>query len=387
MTLVYERAGLRHPVTHAFVIGCGRFPADTTLNRVATVAGARAMIRFLADHADDFLAPIASIECLLSEQDVAPGEDALKVDLAPHDPRAEDRVDPVLYRNVEDAGNAWLERGRGSPDQMLFYMASHGIAGHDVALGLFEDVFSNQFKKWSCALNVSILAQGLRTVGTGRPWVFLDACQEVVPERLGQVNGLAGLNLIEFTVQQLVNTSQSFGLAGSRLGGKAWAPTDGKPPYFTQALLEGMRNACVEPVAGLGWAVTGERLLFSLKQVAEAALDWRGLDTQPLTQFNDSGVALLKVANPLVPVVVRTETEAHMAKVVKGRAVCDDAAVPDVPWARAKKSLTWSFSVEAHRKRSFKAEIEFKNGKPIYLAGEFDALPPGQVVVLREALP
>ncbi|MBD8640253.1 caspase family protein [Sphingomonas sp. CFBP 13733] len=406
MTIVFDRgvppSGV--PVTHAFVLGCGRFPARPALARAATVAGARRIMEFLASHADEFVAPIWSIECLLSDPSAAPGDDRLGVELH-HGPRnaveppphpaeiapPDKVVGPVTLKAVTDAGDVWLKRigddDRHGADQAFFYMSTHGVSDGANALGLCEDVLSNPRRRWSQSLNVSTLALGLTSpLGKAfRGWIFLDACQEIAPDLLGSPTGLPGLHLIEFGVAAATKASNSIAIAGSRMGGKAWAPTGEEAPFFTQALIEGMENACVEDVPDVGWAVTATRLIFDLPRVAEATFGRRGIESEPLTRFNQPLVGLLKVAAPMIPVAISTEVEAHLsqASVTVRR---DDLGPPEHERKPGGEDMVWRFRVEAHRKRTYSAEATFSGGEASYRKASFDSLPPCQIVRLRSAM-
>lgn len=393
MTLAFERA-VSGAKTHALVIGCGRFPHfDPTLelNREATIAGARQMMEFLASHRDKFVAPLASIECLLSDPAVSAGQDMLGADLtdAAGAPPATllgvgDKVENVTLDNIEKACDAWI--GRCEPgDHMVFYMSSHGVAGHDSALGLCEDVNAQPHKRWSQSINVTKLADGLPTTNAGRAFVFFDACQEVVPEILGQAPGGTGYNPILYSLQQLPQARRyrTFALAASRLGAQAWAPDGPVPPYFTQALLDGLRASSVEALPNLGWTVTGRQLQYSLPMIAEAALGWRELETEPLTKFAELDFALLTVDQPSVPVLIRTEVDSHLPQTTHAEVICDDAAVAPIPRPNGPE-LAWRFRIEAHRRREYTTSLAFANGTPAYLPVKFDALPPAKVIVLTQ---
>lgn len=378
MTLVYDRGPPQaDPVTHAFVLGCGRFPHRPALDRIATVAGARSVMKLLAAHGHEFVAPVWTIRCLLSESGVAPGADVLGVEL--HDPGdgaqvagADGPVEAVLLKTVETEGEAWLNAMRPG-DSAFFYMSSHGIAVPGSALGLCEDVLSTQRKKWSASLNVTTLAGGLGTMPLERAWVFFDACQEIASDLLGAPTGVPGLHLIDYTATEQARAKSAVALAGSKFGGEAWAPGDGNPPYFTQALIEGLENACVEPVQDLGWTVTGERLMFGLPILGRIM----GIRVQctPLTGFNEPGVGLRTVAQPQIPVAITTEIEEHLTE-AEVQVTCDDEAVPPKRRARWQPEPIWRFTVDAHRKRSFTATATFLTAEPTYKPYEFYAVRP-----------
>jgi hypothetical protein len=321
MTLVFQREKAGDPRvppgprTHAFILGCGRFPAlGNGAAREATVAGAREVVSHLLQHQDNLVAPLGTIECLLSDPAVAPGADTLGLPPFKGDPRkaGDDRVDNVITRAVQDAGAAWLERCEPG-DQLFFYMATHGVADHNItASGLFEDVLSNRYKKWSASLNVNSLCLTLPVTKASACWVFFDACQELIPDLLGTNDGLAGVTLVDATPKDIANVKvRAVGIAGSLFGQNAWAPNGPQPPYFTQALLEAF-NACVDRRDDGAWVVTAQRLLFSIPDVAAASFGYEALPVQSLSAFASSP-ELMTVAAPKVPVVVRTKDIADMA--------------------------------------------------------------------------
>lgn len=394
MTLVLDRGGLPDtPVTHAFVIGCGRFPARTALNRAATAAGARRIVQFLTERADRFEAPVWTIELLISDPAVAAGADTGGLDLAAIAPEEavlaagpHDAVEHVLLAHVREAGDRWLQRIRPG-DQAFVYTSSHGISDGSDALALCEDVLSQRNRQWSQSINMSTLALGLTTplVDAAKAWVFLDACQEIVPTLLGRPTGTPGFHLLEPDPLMVTKARNSVGVAGSRVGGKAWAPTGDEPPFFTQALIEGLENACVEAVPDIGWAVTASRLMQDLPRVAEAALGRKGVETSVITRFNQPLFSLLRVEAPMIPIALSTEVEAHMQN-ASIEVVCDDEGVEMLPFIPPPAAdFVWRFRVQAHRKRTYTATATFGENGPAYRPADFDPDPPCQFVRLRRA--
>lgn len=379
MTLVFDRT-VAGPKTHAFVIGCGRFAhLAVDAERAATAAGARAVVRFLVDHADDFVAPLATVECLISDPGFAPGQDSLGLGALAHDPRADDAVASATSVAVDAAGMAWVNRC--SPgDHMVFYLASHGVVDRDQsAIGVLEDVNASPRRPWVESFNVTMLAMGLRTIQAGGCWVFLDACQEIVAQLINQPNGAQGIALITPSITDLARKPvMTLALAGSRFGGKAWAPTNGDPPFFTQALLRGLGGASVEPFSELGWAVTGRQLLFSLSDIANAALDYTALEVEPLSQFNQQ-IALLKVAAPKVPVCIRTEVEGHILQASQVSASDGNGRT----FVKADGEMTWRFELDPDH-ATYTARAQFQPGGPTYVDKAFPATPPAQIVVLTQ---
>lgn len=380
MTLVYSREGPEdQPRTHAFLIGCGRFPhyaQNGSADRPATAAGARAMTRFLIDHADALVAPLATVEVCLSDPAIATGADQLAIGPYPNDPRADDGVDSALRALVETAGLAWTARCRPG-DHMVFYMASHGVADANGAAGLLEDVASQPNRRWNESLNITVLGQGLSQLDPGGAWVFLDACQDVVTDFLTTI-AVSGVILVEINVQKLAKARvKALALAGSRFGASAWAPNSPDPPIFTQTLLKGLGGACVKNFDGLGWAVSAASLQHDLPGVAEAALDYRVLEVESLIGFNGRG-PLLTVAAPRVPISVRTATESHLAFALAASATTAGGQTVHKPGGAS----TWRFEV-APDGAHYQVQAAFPPHLPVYADGGFDAFPPACSVILK----
>jgi hypothetical protein len=392
MTLVFDRGALpADPVTHAMVIGCGRFPADANLDRKATAAGARAIMALLAEKSDQFVAPIWTIDCVLSDAGVAAEADTLGVEL--NDPGGatvaakNTVVASATLAHATTAIKTWLKRLTQRPgDSAFFYMSTHGIADPVNALGVFEDVLVDEFQKWGASINATTLAGGLATLQIGRAWVFLDACQDIIQELLGAPTGVPGYSPIHYGVEQATHARKSVAIVGSHFGDKGWAPDDGSPSFFTQTLLEGLCCSCVEPVQGLGWTVTGKQLIFGLPVLS--AVMGTDADCEPLTRFNESGVGLLKVSDPQIHVALTTETKMHL-EAAKVEVICDDDGVAPIVKPSGhldENGLIWRFKVGAHKRRSYSVSASFESGGLAYSSNSFDPDPPAQRVELKRML-
>ncbi|WP_233889751.1 caspase family protein [Paraburkholderia flagellata] len=375
MTQIYQRVPEPPAATHAFVIGCGRFPAlGDAATRQSTVAGARAVVRYLLDHQDELTAPLASIECLLSDPDSDAGADQLDIGKFANDPRADDGVSAATRANVEAAGMAWLSRCRPG-DTMFFYMSSHGVAEADLsASGLLEDVLSNRFNQWDASLNIANLATNLPVIGAGACWVFLDACQELVESVLDEYDGLSGVVLVKASIKKITATRvRSLALAGSRFGQLAWGPDSRDPPYFTQALLRSF-EACVDRDSNGAWVVTGERLLCNVPKVADAAFGYSTLDVEALAKFANQAT-LVTVQNARIPVVVRTDNLADMAYLTQIEASDGLTSIKSAPLQ------TNCFLEVAPTGTEFEARPTF-SGAQAYRPAKFHANPCAQIVRL-----
>lgn len=264
---------------------------------------------------------------------------------------------------------------------MIFYFAGHGVLDNErSAIGLLEEIGCVDLPEWAASINVTQLATALPTKRTSGCWVFFDACQEVVTDLIER-RGAPGVVLMNPGIREVTNiVVDAVALAGSRAGSQSWAPSDDQPPFFTQALLEGLRGACAEEVNHIGWAVTGKQLLFCLPQVADAALGYRKLSPQPLSLFNQD-VPFLKIPNPEVPVLVTTETEAHMLFAQGMNAADGNGRV--FTRASTDRGLEWRFRVPADDVR-YVASATFPERIDPYRDGSFIGRPPAQRVVLKQ---
>ena len=217
MTLVYQRSfsdngalpGANEvspdgPVMHALIMGIGRFsklPPARDANRQACADSARAMTAFLIEQSEagNLEAPLASIECLISDPSAPQGaEDQLAQTHPLCDPRPDTNVNSGIINNVSQACTDWLTRCRREDktlprpgDHLLLYICSHGVAGRDHgALAVLEDVDPGGFNSWSELLDVGSMARYIPAkCKAGAVWIFLDACQEVLDELKDKVGG------------------------------------------------------------------------------------------------------------------------------------------------------------------------------------------------------
>ena len=162
MTLIFKRESAT-PVTHAFVVGCGRYPhlrADHLADRKAPVAGALAFAKMLLESRDKLVAPLGSLELLLSDPAVAAGIVDISGKLGAV---LTDLIEPADERHFRDRGEQWLD-GIRQGDAVIFYFSGHGIADqHGGAVGLLEDIGSKQMRPWSQSFNAYNLLMALQT--------------------------------------------------------------------------------------------------------------------------------------------------------------------------------------------------------------------------------
>jgi hypothetical protein len=237
VTLVFERM-VDGPATHAFIVGCGRYPhlgVDHSADRRAPAAGALALAEMLLSNRDKLVAPLGTIEMLLSD----PATDAGATDIGQRLPDVhETNVEAADEMHFRESGEAWVNRVRPG-DSVVFYFSGHGITDRTGgAVGLLEDIKSRRNRPWVQSFGITNLVLALRTLSADGAWVFFDACQEVAAEFADRLWDVKNIDLKEVTLEDLTTGDcETLALAGARVGGIAWAPDGYEPPFFTQVLL------------------------------------------------------------------------------------------------------------------------------------------------------
>lgn len=310
MTLIFSRND-PGPVTHIFLVGCGCYPflgQAGSADRLAPSAGAIAMAKFLLGAKDKLVAPLGSIELIVSDPDEAAFAQYLREQL----PEVTVEVERANAFNFKRAADAFQDRVRAG-DVVIFYFSGHGVVNqHGDAVGLLEDVGSVPRRPWEQSFDMTPAITALRTLGAESVWVFFDACQEIASEFQSKIWGVRNIVFGDVELSQLAEAScDAVAVAGARVGEFAHAPNDRLPPYFTQALIKGMSGCCVEPTPHHGWAVTGKMLLFALSDIADVLIDDVRVKPAALAKFSDRK-SLLRVDQPFCIVAVRSRPAAYL---------------------------------------------------------------------------
>lgn len=338
------------------------------------MAGAVALVKRLVASADSLIAPLSSVEMLISD----PADLGGPASIFEHWPQAESAaVDQADADHFQAAGDSWLGRVRPG-DSVIFYFSGHGVVDRvGSAVGLLEDVKAARNRPWEATFNVLPLAQALGTVGAESAWVFFDACQEIsgtLPHTIWNSNGII---LKELSLEDLANEScEPLVIAGSRLGQMAWAPDDYIPPYFTQVLLKGLSGCCVEKTRAHGWAVTGQTLLFKLRELSSVLIEAVEVRPQSLMRYSE-GKAFARIAEPFTPVAVCSDPEMAMRMATAIRIMDGD----EIMHSTTEAHFVWRVDVPIVD-RELTVECSVAAGAAKLASQRFRPEPPSHKIVL-----
>lgn len=324
MTLVFDRSSeMARPKMHALVIGAGRFPHygdGKQANVQSCYDSAVAIIDFLLDHKDQLEPQLATIDCLLGNPAVDPSKAS---DTMPARQQHGIAQDVDVARPVENEVKGMFDDfiARCDPgDSVFLYFCSHGVVGREeIGLLLLEDINSRVGSPWAQLLDVKFVAQNLPArIEAENLWLFMDACQEKIPELAEQVGGAKGIDVVSAQTRHFVKyRGRSLALAAGRFGNTTHAPKDGGVAHFTQALLDGLTNCCVDRRGG-EWRISSKQLQSELETVARAA----GYPPIEVTQLMAGGQTrfLMTIDQPSIPVHVFSRPESLLRNASSARA-------------------------------------------------------------------
>ncbi|MEO1920816.1 MAG: hypothetical protein ABGW84_02895 [Sphingomonadaceae bacterium] len=324
MTLIFDRSGdIAGKKMHALVIGAGRFPHfgdGKNANVQSCYDSAVAIIDFLLDHKDRLEPQLATIDCLLGNPSVDPDQASDTMPAREQHGIAHDvDVARPIEAEVKGIFDDFISRFEPG-DSAFLYFCSHGVVGREeVGLLVLEDINSRAGSPWAQILDVKFAAQNLPArLEAESVWLFMDACQERIPELAEQVGGAKGIDAFSVQTRDLVNyRAKSLALAAGRFGNTTYAPEEGGVAHFTQALLDGLTYCCVDRRGG-EWRISSKQLQWELETVARAA----GYPSIEVTQLVGSGQPrfLMTVDEPSIPVHVFSRPESLLRQASNAQA-------------------------------------------------------------------
>lgn len=182
MTLLFNRE-VAGPATHAFVVGVGNFPHAATgdnpdlvdvPNLPSAADSAKLMCEWLLANRDNLVAPLASLEVLISDPPDAVNRYAWQPGAA---------IDPATPANVKVSGKSWMAKfPAGSQNIAYFYGCGHGANLAAEPVLFLEDLNLDADNAWP-NIHAANLARALRLhPHVDAAYIFIDACGQKVKE-------------------------------------------------------------------------------------------------------------------------------------------------------------------------------------------------------------
>ena len=340
MTLLYSRA-VAGPATHAFVVGVGNFPyaaqgANEFLRDVPNLPSAADSAKLMCDwllvNRDNLVAPLASLEVLISDPTDAANRYPWQPEIA---------IDSATPGNVDTAGRRWLTNfPAGSQNVAFFFACGHG-ASLTAEPVLFLDALNlDPVNEWP-NVHVASMARALRLhPNIESAYIFIDACGQKVKEfelcppenRQPTVfyapvpYGATGANKV-----MLTSAAPEGQLAYDSPLSVRYFPANAGVPIgrLTQTLMMALNGSSVRSYRGR-WAVNSTGLrddLKLLKQFYFPNLTDYPFEPTPIYGFND----VRPFVYPQAPIVPYVATTNPTDKIDQYEFCIRDAAPPPPP--------------------------------------------------------
>lgn len=320
MTRIFERAAADFspdkPVTHAFVIGVGGYPKakvgqgvdhDFHADDLPSAAdSARFFCDWLVANQDNLIAPLASLELLVSE--TAEGGDRYQWAPPVDDGGTPIQIASATSDEVDAAGTRWLEQFETRPgDIALLFCCGHGASLSSEPVLFLADLNADKKNPWSF-ININSLGRALRKdPNIGSAYLFADACGETI----------AGFELAKAQDVRFWAAPVFGALEAQKVLLLCAAPAgllayDGAMPggdvrlgRFTQTLVKALNGASISRWQ-TGWAVSSSGLRDDLKMLRQfyfAGWEDQAFEPASLMSFNDVR-HLVRPDRPVIPIIV-----------------------------------------------------------------------------------
>lgn len=238
--------------THAFVVGAGSYPhlaaGALAARDVPFVLGqltsppvsAKAFARWFEGTLVNPLAPLASIELLLSPVESLTNRDGVAVP-----------IEEATHDNIELAFTRWQARCSSNPQNVaIFYFCGHGLAREDLLL-LASDFGNPAFANlWRNAIDLNATHTSMAACQAKTQLYFIDACRETPIALLHQI-GISATNLLSGQFGPIGRDAPIYYAAGEGMRGFGLA---NEVSFFTAAVLAALDGVGATD-QGAGWQV------------------------------------------------------------------------------------------------------------------------------------
>ena len=286
----------------------GRSCAEFSTCRVRPTAPS-SCANWLLENRDALVAPLASLEALISDPVATQPRYELRWPLPPEFARP-DQISGATGENLRAAGRAWLDRLEARPgDVALLYCCGHGASLSTEPVLFLEDLNRSRENPW-VHLQLATLGRSLRQhPSISCAYIFADACGESIAKfELGGAQEVRFYDPPEFGKASAFKVMLLSAAPDGMLAYEGRAG-DGLPPLgrFTQTLVKALDGASVRKAKGQ-WVVNSSGLRDDLKPLKQFYFDqWadHAFEPAPVMTFNDVR-QIVRPSRPVVPVLATT---------------------------------------------------------------------------------
>ena len=375
--LFYPDIETNEPSTHALIIGVGGYPhiadgespnSDVTdrfgnLKQLTSAPRSAARLaEWVVEHADDWVAPLGSLDLLISP--VANDNFVLPNN---HD---DSTVKLPTFDVVENAYLEWKKRCDRNQDNIaLFYFCGHGGQKGATLYLLCQDFGASEANIWRGSFDFTRSRDAFHACNAERQFFFVDACRKLTLGLL--LHPPSAVQLLQARKETDLDCPFNFTQFAAPKNESAVGPIRGISDY-AQALMKALDGGSAKKVAGQ-WVVTTGRLVDSLEEIARMLDLPYDYDPRFGRETNESAV-IIRVPTPKVQVTLSCEPEEANESV---RLSCQRHGMADNDWPYVNVGGPWTLELpsEIH---AAKAEFEqsFKQNTPQLFAPR----PPTEIV-------
>ena len=369
MALIFEDNGDNAPRTHALIIGVGGYrhlsggsaEVPQTMEHVGLLKqltspprSAVAFAQFLVESGDHWMAPLGSVDLLVST--ASNDSDALPSGL---------QATPATMANIQQAYNDWKERCNRNPDNIaIFYFCGHGVEKNDLHL-LAEDFGTNPNNPWLGSFTFNVTRLAFHACRAKTQCFFVDACREITSGMLTRIPTEIPLDIPDITKSQCEFNLTILGAARNEA---ALGPRQGIS-YFTQALMRALQGAVASiPNEEEGWVIETGEVAKHITDVLRMVKPEEGFK-QRCDPYAPRNTTILRVPPPKVTVVLEcippeANPVAHLS--------CNTVSSP-VKFKKHHQGAPWSLEIEAGH---YKAVARFHQAGGFHAASQIFFVRP-----------
>ncbi len=306
--MLYFDRNVDGPKTHALVIGVGHYrhmpggaeERDQVIEQIGILKqltspprSALAMADWLKQTADNWKAPVATVDLLISpaaadEEVGAPGS----------------TFKPATINNIRLAYDEWKARCDVHEDDIaVFFFSGHGVEKSEHYL-LAEDFGEFPNNPWLGAFAFDSTRRAFHSVKANTQCFFVDACRKVTSSMLRQAISVPPLDIVD-----LANSADCLFNLTMKAAAKNEA-AHGEPrqaSYFTQALRRALSGGVATRVDG-SWQVESSQVSARIYEVLGLIKEDQRFPQRCTSEISDSRT-LLETPNPQVRLTVECQPD------------------------------------------------------------------------------